>query len=57
MGKTLEVLHFCSWALLVILIMFKPLEFYKNTPKLFQNYIIIPTILCLGPYLSFYNYN
>jgi hypothetical protein len=31
--------------------------FYKNTPKLFQNYILVPVILPLGPYLTFYNYN
>jgi hypothetical protein len=37
--------------------MFKHLEFYKNTPKLFQNYILDPAILCLGPNLIFYNYN
>jgi hypothetical protein len=33
------------------------LEFYKNTPELFHNYILIPAILHLGPYLTFYNYN
>jgi hypothetical protein len=33
------------------------LEFYKNTPKLFWNYILVHVILYLGPYLTFYNYN
>jgi hypothetical protein len=32
-------------------------EFYKNTPELFQNYILVPVILHLGPFLTFYNYN
>jgi c-di-GMP-related signal transduction protein len=31
--------------------------FYKNTPELFQNYILVLAILHLGPYLTFYNYN
>jgi hypothetical protein len=31
--------------------------FYKNTPELFQNYILVPVILHLGPCLTFYNYN
>jgi hypothetical protein len=30
-----------------ILFMFKPLEFYKNTPEIFQNYILVPIILHL----------
>jgi hypothetical protein len=30
---------------------------YKNTPELFQNYILVPVILHLGPCLAFYNYN
>jgi hypothetical protein len=34
-----------------------PLNFYKNTPGLFLNYILVPAILHLGPYLTFYNYN
>jgi hypothetical protein len=29
--------------------MHKPLKFYKNTPALFQNYILVPIILHLGP--------
>jgi hypothetical protein len=33
------------------------LEFYKNTPELFHNYILVPIILHLGPCLTFYNYN
>jgi hypothetical protein len=33
------------------------LEFRKNTPDLFRNYILVPIILYLGPYLTFYNYN
>jgi hypothetical protein len=32
-------------------------EFYKNTPELFENYILVHVILHLGPYLTFYNYN
>jgi hypothetical protein len=35
----------------------RTLEFYRNTPELFQNYVLVPIILHLGPYLSFYNYN
>jgi hypothetical protein len=31
--------------------------FYKNTPELFQNYILVYVILHLGAYLTFYNYN
>jgi hypothetical protein len=31
--------------------------FYKNTPELFQNYILVPIVLHLGPWLTFYNYN
>jgi hypothetical protein len=31
--------------------------FKKNTPELFQNYILVPEILHLGPDLSFYNYD
>jgi hypothetical protein len=31
-------------------------NFYKNTPELFQNYILVLIILHLGPYLTFYNY-
>jgi hypothetical protein len=31
--------------------------FYKNTPELFHNYILVPIILHLGPYLTLYNYN
>jgi hypothetical protein len=33
------------------------LYFCKNTPELFQNYILFPIILHLGPYTTFYNYN
>jgi hypothetical protein len=29
--------------------MFYPLEFYKNTHELFQNYIFVPVILHLDP--------
>jgi hypothetical protein len=32
-------------------------EFYKNNLKLFQNYIFVPVILHLGPYIIFYNYD
>jgi hypothetical protein len=31
--------------------------FYKNTPELFQNSILVPIILHLAPYSTFYNYN
>jgi hypothetical protein len=31
--------------------------FYKNTVEHFQNYILVPIIFHLGPYLTFYNYN
>jgi hypothetical protein len=31
--------------------------FYKNTPELFHNYILVSVILQLGPCLTFYNYN
>jgi hypothetical protein len=34
-----------------------PQKFYKNTPKLFLNYVLVLVILHLGPYLTFYNYN
>jgi hypothetical protein len=33
----------------LILFMFQPLEFYKNTLVLFHNYILAPVILHLGP--------
>jgi hypothetical protein len=32
-------------------------EFYKNIPELFQNYVVVPKNLHIGPYLTFYNYN
>jgi hypothetical protein len=35
----------------------RTLYFCKNTPELFQNYILVPIILHLGPRLTFYNYN
>jgi hypothetical protein len=31
--------------------------FTKTTPKLFQNYILVPVILYLSPCLTFYNYD
>jgi hypothetical protein len=34
----------------------RTLEILQNTPKLFWNYILVPVILHLGPYLSFFNY-
>jgi hypothetical protein len=33
------------------------LYFYKNTPKLVRNYVLVPKNLHLGPYLTFYIYN
>jgi hypothetical protein len=33
------------------------LYFCKNTPELFQNYILVHVILHLDPYLTFNNYN
>jgi hypothetical protein len=33
------------------------MEFYKNTPEIFQYYILVPIILHLGPCLTVYNYN
>jgi hypothetical protein len=33
------------------------MEFCKNTPEIFLNYILVPAILYLGPCLTFYNYN
>jgi hypothetical protein len=33
------------------------LNFFKKTPKLFQNFILVPVILHLGPQLTFYNYD
>jgi hypothetical protein len=33
----------------LILFMFQPLEFYKDTIVLFHNYILAPVILHLGP--------
>jgi hypothetical protein len=32
-------------------------QFCKNTPELFQNYILVPAILHLGACLTFNNYN
>jgi hypothetical protein len=32
-----------------ILFIFWSLQFYKNMPELFQNYILVPIILHLGP--------
>jgi hypothetical protein len=34
-----------------------PRYFCKNTPELFLNYILVPAILYLCPYLTFYNYD
>jgi hypothetical protein len=31
--------------------------FYKNHLELFQNYVLVPIILHIGPYLTFYIYN
>jgi hypothetical protein len=33
------------------------MKFCKNTPELFQNYILVPENLHLGPCLTFYIYN
>jgi hypothetical protein len=33
------------------------LEFYKKHIELFQNYILVPVILHLGPCITFYNYD
>jgi hypothetical protein len=33
-----------------------PWKFYKNNPKLFRNYILVPIISHIGPCLTFYNY-
>jgi hypothetical protein len=41
----------------IILEIPKPLYFFKNTPELFQNYILVPIILHIGPCLTFYNYS
>jgi hypothetical protein len=41
----------------LILEISRPPYFYTNTSKLFQSYIVVPIILHLGPYWSFYNYN
>jgi hypothetical protein len=33
------------------------MKFCKNTSEFFYNYILVPVILHIGPYLTFYNYN
>jgi hypothetical protein len=38
--KLFTLVYFILKALRFILFMYKPLKFYKNTPKLFQNYIL-----------------
>jgi hypothetical protein len=35
----------------------RALEWYKNTPEPFQNYILVPKNLHLGPCISIYIYN
>jgi hypothetical protein len=50
--KLSALVYFTFKALRFILLMYKPLKFYKNTPKLFQNYILTPVILYLSPCLS-----
>jgi hypothetical protein len=40
---------FFSKIILKILKIPRPSYFYKNTPVLFQNYILVPIILHLGP--------
>jgi hypothetical protein len=35
----------------------RALEFCKESPELFQNYVLAPVIFYLGPYLCFYNYS
>jgi hypothetical protein len=37
--------------------MFQSLEFCKNNPKIFLNYIFAPKILHLGPCIIFHNYD
>jgi hypothetical protein len=41
----------------LILKIHRPWKFYKNTPKLFQNYILVLENLHIGLCLTFYNYN
>jgi hypothetical protein len=41
-------LSFAYTPLGFILIIYKPLKFYKNTYELFQNYILVPIILRFG---------
>jgi hypothetical protein len=48
---------FFSKIILKILENPRTMYFAKKNPELFQNYILVPTILHLGPCLTFHNYN
>jgi hypothetical protein len=43
--KLLVLVYFTFKPLRFILFIYKLLEFYKNTPKLFQKYILVSIIL------------
>jgi hypothetical protein len=48
---------FIKVSLVYFIYVLTPKILQKNTPKLFQNYILDPKILHLGPCINFYNYD
>jgi hypothetical protein len=56
---SVDLFHGFSYSKIILKILENPTtpNFYKNTLGLFLNYILVPVILHLGPYLTFYNYN
>jgi hypothetical protein len=54
-----DLFHGFFFSKIILKILENPITpyFCKNTPELFQNYILVTIILHLGPYLTFYNYN
>jgi hypothetical protein len=54
-----DLLHGFSYSKIIPKILKNPWTpyFCKNTPELLQNYILVPIILHLCPYLTFHNYN
>jgi hypothetical protein len=49
MSKKSQVLYFLHINPSIFLFKYTPQEFYKNTLKLFQNYVLAPVNFHLGP--------
>jgi hypothetical protein len=57
--SAIDAVHDFFFRKIIVKILESPLSsvFLQTPPELFQNYILTPVILCLGPCLSFYNYD